>query len=362
MITLSKGGESPVMVSDRDVTVKGYEVFCPPQKWSGQYVTLAQIQPSVDNVPYLDESKKSLQEFTVLSGRFLAGLFNLPTNTLLPIPAWAQTEGISAHITRPHLVVHREQLHVFYLVRMLGPHPPQRSSSFRMRGGSALGGANVSGEGASIGNGSSEEKVAADAATAPTGNLSHESSFAENSVAGVCRYGLAHAVTTDPKLRTWKLLTEKEPLFSCSHFMPVFTAASTSSFLVVRDSEEDASPPSRSGERTLQLFWYEEDFALRHAAASTHRSTRRSLPLGPNNSNRILLPFEHLVNTHEEALPEHWVQEPCYSSVRMGADSLKVGVSSLSFCEHDGATFAACVQHDAHQRLTLTVLPVTNEP
>ncbi|RNF06788.1 hypothetical protein TraAM80_03709 [Trypanosoma rangeli] len=360
MIELNKGGESPVMVSDRDMTVKGYEVFCAPQKWDCQYVALGRIQPSFDNVPYFDESKKYVQKFTVLTGRFLTGLFNLPTSTALPIPTWAQTEGVSARIIRPHLVVHREQLHVFYLVRIVASHPPLSSNSSRVWGGSLLGGVNVSGDGASIGNGSGDDKNAADAATTSIGNVSYEGSFAENSVAGVCRYGLAHAVSTDPKLRTWKLLTEKEPLFPYSHFMPVFTAASISPFPVVRDSEDVASTPLKTGEKVLQLLWHEEDFASRQAAASTHRYSRNFLSLSPNNSNRVLLPFEHLVNTHEEALPEHWVQEPCYSSMRTDVDSLRVGVASLSLCEHDGATFAACVQQDVHQNSTLTVLPVMN--
>ncbi|ESL10438.1 hypothetical protein TRSC58_01829 [Trypanosoma rangeli SC58] len=362
MIELNKGGELPVVVSDRDVTVKGYEVFCAPQKWDCQYVALGGIQPSVDNVPYVDESKTYVQKFTVLTGRFLTGLFNLPTSTALPIPTWAQAEGVSARIIRPHLVVHREQLHVFYLVRIVASHPPLSSSSSRVWGGSFLGGANFSGDGASIGNGSGDDKNAADAVTAPIGNVSHEGSFAENSVTGVCRYGLAHTVSTDPKLRTWKLLTEKEPLFPYSHSMPVFTAASTSPFPVVRDYEDAASTPSKAEEKVLQLLWYEEDFVLRQMAASTHRSSRHLPSLGPNSCNRVLLPFKHLVNTHEEALPEHWVQEPCYSPMRMDVDSLRVGVASLSLCEHGGDTFAACVQQDVHQRPTLTVLPVVNAP
>ncbi|KAF8298778.1 hypothetical protein TcYC6_0074520 [Trypanosoma cruzi] len=359
MLTINKSGEPPVIVSDRDVTVKGYEVFCPPQKWDCQYVTLGQIQPSVDSILYFDDDKKYTQEFTVLSGNLFGGLFNSPTTTMLPIPVWAKTEGVSAHIIRPHLVLHREKLHVFYIVRMLGPHPPHRSSLFRVKGCGGLG-AQVSGEESSIANVASDEKKAVDTSPTSVGNASCDGSFCENAMVGVCRYSLAHAVCLDPELHSWKLVTEKGPLFSCFYSMPIFTVAST--FYAKQDSDEACSTPLKNKQKVLQILWYEEDFILRQPSALTYRPSRLSLPSSSTISNRASLPFERLVNSHEEVLPEHWVQEPCYSPLRVDVESLRVAVASLSLFESYSTTFAACLQRDDKQRSVLTVLPLTNEP
>ncbi|KEG08432.1 hypothetical protein DQ04_07201030 [Trypanosoma grayi] len=358
MITMGKGRNSGI-VSDRDVTEKGYEIFCAPQRWGCNYVTLAQIRPSVGDAPYFDEAGNQLQDFTVLWGRFVTGLFNPPTIATLPIPAWAQADGVSAFVVRPHLVAHREQLHVFYLIRMVGVNPSRHSSFSRGNAGDVCDASLGTG---SIAGNTSCDRTNSNGPMAAPGGASRSGSPHSSVAAGGCRYGLAHAVATDDKLRTWQLVSEKNPLFSCANTAPVFTAASTCQTEAVREGDGAGVVSSSPPEKVLQVLWHEEEHSVQRPALSFRRSPGSSVSLNTSMSVRAPLPFERWVNAHQDVLPDLWVQEPSFSAVRVDSDALRLGVASLSLYEHDGVLFAACVQMDSRQKSTVATVPVTAEP
>ncbi|ORC91636.1 uncharacterized protein TM35_000052320 [Trypanosoma theileri] len=364
MITLPKEHFSGV-VKDRDVTEKGYEIFCSPQRWDCHYVSLGQIRPSVDDTPYYDDANNLQQDFTLLSGRFMTGLFDTPIVITLPIPLWAQVEGYSAYILRPHLVVHKDKLHVFYLIRTSEVHSSPRSS---VSHGNMIDANNsLLCNAGSPGNTSTENKVLPpEGSKASPGCNSHNGSFHSAPITDIYHYGLAHAVSCDPKMRTWQIISEKTPLLSCSCTIPVFTVASTSPCDAMRDVSINVgagvSSSASSSEKVLQILWYEEESPLQRSNISLRPSPCSIMSLSTSLSNRVALPFERWVNSHEDTLSDAWVREPSFSTVRIDADSAKSGVASLSLCEHDGVVMAAWVQMDTHSRSTLTVVPLTSEP
>ncbi|CUG94116.1 Hypothetical protein, putative [Bodo saltans] len=228
---------------DRDVTVKGFVVHCPPQLFRGVFVALAShavdyIQgdhktaaggsegespatsphrgdessdkqpassstaaangvaspaPPLQPLPSTDASSygSNAYEFTVLSGRDVTSLYNPPFKTHLPIPPWGAPMSLPHAVLRPQLVFASGLLHVFYLVG-LGSHvaapttsPPHPSTVAAAEGGWRR----------------------------ASSSKSHGISAAHNTTTlPRMSYGLAHAVCSDARLSQWRLLNPTEPI------------------------------------------------------------------------------------------------------------------------------------------------------
>ncbi|KAG8348158.1 hypothetical protein TRVL_01007 [Trypanosoma vivax] len=359
MMRLAKCGQMSIVASDRDVTEKGYEMLCPPLRWDCRYITLGVERLRSDGLPYLNSCGTWVQDFTLLSGRFFSNLFNPPIATSLPIPAWAQGEGISALIWRPHLVAHKGKLHLFYLIRLVGSYLPQCSVLCADTRGTSAATAVAGTRDAdrhvdSVPMDQSQFVKAED-----TGAELNNYSFCGDNV----QFSLAHAVSRDDSLHTWSTVTESAPLLSCYSKAPLFTVASVPP-LDFHTVGPGISPKRVAGptENVLQLLWYEEDASEQWSAASPYISPTLCKLTGGNFGNRVPLPFQRWVNAHSDAEPECWEREPSYSSIRVDPDFMKSSVSSLSLYEHEGTVFVASVQQDAHQRTLLMSVPLTAEP
>lgn len=362
MITLDKNARTPGIASERDITEKGYEMLCSPQWWGCRYIALVRPQPTGSSEPYIDSRGICMQDFTVLSGRFLSSLFNPPTTTSLPVPTWATGEGLSANILRPQLVVHHKKLHVFYLISIVTSSPVRRLCSVRLGACEPLNVGAVSSN-ANADSQAAEGGASLDGSFANSGALPHRNRSNSPALVGICQYSLAHAVCEGDAFGQWHIVSDEEPLLSCQTNMPVFTAASVPAVDAKREKSivSDNSPES-DPLNVLQLLWYEGDASDSQSSAPSNQSTLSSASRSNSVSNRPLLPFERWVNTHEDASPDAWEQEPSYSAVRINTELMKSGVCSLSLCEHEGMVLAASVNRDAQQRTVVMVAPLTTEP
>lgn len=100
---------------DRDVTDKGFALYCAPVQLGSVFVAVGQLRPVTDDRPFQAEgSEQVVQQFTLFWGQSMEDLYRT-TETLLPLPNFCSVE--EACVTQIKLIVHAGELHAFYLIR-----------------------------------------------------------------------------------------------------------------------------------------------------------------------------------------------------------------------------------------------------
>eukprot|EP00796_Vickermania_ingenoplastis_P008747 gene8747-6152_t len=289
------------IIKDRDITEKGFAIYCFPVRWGDVYVSLGQLRPVTGDAPYLDDATGQLvQQFSVLYGPAPDSLYDSKP-TKLPLPQWCGTNPSESCICQVKIVVHRGALHALYVVRhgagaaasagadefstapssynsantlapleptssggpvpltirsltSLAPRETPGSSPSKARGNqlapldsSALGSVDTS-----VLDTSSVHSVSP--STHPL-SPSHSPALppkttgnGASSVDGRERYSLVHAVMASHSLEgEWRLLTPAEPLCTTTEEEPIFAVYSV-------DFSHDGTSESRSRSRSPSVM------------------------------------------------------------------------------------------------------------
>ena len=253
---------------DRDVTWKGFFLSGTPQMWRGTYFILSLPMPSsvtcnsnADGSPGssgsgggpVDLMETFSCDVTILSGRDISALMNPPIKGHLPVPRWSAGGPLHAP---PQIIAYRDEVHAFYLLPTL-----------------------------------------------PSPAAAHRRMSCPASVVG-----LAHAVSSDPKLQTWTVVSQDAPIvLSAIADVPLFHVSRTARRPAVVDST--AAGPADS----LTLLWCDDA----NTSQLTPSRRRSSLSQSPQQTN----PNEHVasvskyVNSDSQTRAASWTPVPCVCSI-----------------------------------------------
>ena len=256
---------------DRDVTVKGYEVHGTPQLWHGNFVCLGTEIGST--------SKENT--FHLISGRDVTSLYNPPIVVLVPIPVFAMP---GATAMSPQLVADKERMHLFFVVDCDSNHSPTSTVARELM----------------------YKKDHKDSRKKINNN---DKSF----------IGLVHAISSDPALHNWSLISVECPIFA-SPSAPLYHASC-------------APRAFNQPELVLTLVWCDGGAGA--------------------------LPIKKYINTDEHFSEGAWAPVRCVSAVAEG-EWRASGLRSISYFTFHQLPYVACVGEDHKHRSSLVFFPVVD--
>jgi hypothetical protein len=279
MMTFNGSGDFAVE-ADRDATIKGYCVAGTPQMWRGMYVLLALPAPaqtlggegisphassgSGNAVGPVDLAESFSCDVTLLSGRDISALMNPPLKCMLPVPRWSAGGPLQAP---PQIIAFRDEVHAFYLMPML-----------------------------------------------PSPVAGHRRLTVSGAVIGV-----AHAVSSDPKLQQWSVVSQDAPIvISAVSDMPLFHVSRS----VPRVPATLTLSPDRGADReSLTLLWCDDANTSSHLTPPRRRLSAGNTPTLPTPPPSVNPTSDHVatvskyVNSDGQTRAASWSPVPIVCSI-----------------------------------------------